>query len=81
MAAVIEDMVYLSFDGVDTKRMSGSSMTQVCRTMPSDSDREIANLRAIRDDYPKMVVTMDRYGSDNLDGIRIIPLDKFLQSR
>ena len=54
---------------------------QVCRTMPSDSDREIANLRAIRDDYPKMVVTMDRYGSDNLDGIRIIPLDKFLQSR
>ena len=54
---------------------------QVCRTMPSDSDREIANLRAIGDNYPKMVVTMDRYGSDNLDGIRIIPLDKFLQSR
>lgn len=34
VAAIIEDMVYLSFDGVDTKRMSGSSMTQVCRTMP-----------------------------------------------
>ena len=51
---------------------------QVCRTMPSASDREVANLRSIRDSYPKVVVTLDRYGSDNLDGIRIIPLERFL---
>ena len=51
---------------------------QVCRAMPSSSDREIANLRAIKDSYPKMVVTLDRYGSDNLGGIRIIPLGRFL---
>ena len=51
---------------------------QVCRTMPSASDREVANLRSIRDSYPKVVVTLDRYGSDNIDGIRIIPLERFL---
>ena len=51
---------------------------QVCRSMPSASDREIANLKAIRDDYQKVVVTLDKYGIDNVDGIRIIPLDRFL---
>lgn len=51
---------------------------QVCRNMPTASDREIANLKAIRDDYPKIVVTLDKYGIDNVDGIRIIPLNRFL---
>ncbi len=51
---------------------------QVCRTMPSSSEKEIANLRAIKDDYPKLVITLDRYSSDNQNGIRIVPLEKFL---
>ena len=54
---------------------------QVCRSMPASSDREISNLRSIKDDYPKMVITLDKYSSDNLDGIRIIPLERFLLER
>ncbi len=53
---------------------------QVCRTMPEKSDREVENLRTIRDAYPKIVVTLDEYSSDNLEGIRIIPLSAFLLS-
>lgn len=51
---------------------------QVCRTIPDASDREICNLRMIRDDYPKMVITLDSFASDNLDGIKIVPLERFL---
>lgn len=65
-------------DFVAEKRGMERIYVQVCLTMPSSSDREIANLRAIGDDYPKMVITLDKYGSDNFDGIRIIPLDRFL---
>ena len=65
-------------DFVAEKRGMERMYVQVCLTMPSSSDREIANLRAIGDDYPKMVITLDKYGSDNFDGIRIIPLDRFL---
>ena len=65
-------------DFVAEKRGMERMYVQVCLTTPSSSDREIANLRAIGDDYPKMVITLDKYGSDNFDGIRIIPLDRFL---
>lgn len=65
-------------DFVAEKRGMERMYVQVYLTMPSSSDREIANLRAIGDDYPKMVITLDKYGSDNFDGIRIIPLDRFL---
>ena len=65
-------------DFVAEKRGMERMYVQVCLTMPSSSDREIANLRAIGDDYPKMVITLDKYGSDNFDGIRVIPLDRFL---
>ena len=51
---------------------------QVCRTMPESSDREISNLKAIKDNYPKLVIVLDDYASDNFDGIRIIPLASFL---
>lgn len=34
--------------------------------------RELAPLKAIRDNYPKTVVTFDRYPYSNIDGIRII---------
>ena len=34
---------------------------QVCRQLPEESDREIANLLAIKDHYPKYVVTLDEF--------------------
>lgn len=51
---------------------------QVCRNMPSGSDREIANLMEIKDHYPKYVVTMDDLATGNVDGIRIVHLAEFL---
>ncbi|MBP5156523.1 MAG: ATP-binding protein, partial [Treponema sp.] len=52
---------------------------QVCRTLPDDSDRELGNLRAIKDSYPKYVVTLDELvaGTDD-SGIRIVHLKDFL---
>jgi predicted AAA+ superfamily ATPase len=40
----------------------------------------IAGLRryAIKDNYPKFVVTMDDFGSDNVDGVKHKNLEEFL---
>lgn len=51
---------------------------QVCRTLPEDSDRETANLKAIKDNYPKYVVTMDSSVTGNDEGINIIHIIDFL---
>ncbi len=53
---------------------------QVCRQLPEESDREIANLLEIRDHYPKYVVTLDQFAGGNIDGIKIIHLADFLLS-
>ncbi len=51
---------------------------QVCRNLPDDSDREIANLLEIRDHYPKYIVTLDDLATGNVDGIKIVHLADFL---
>lgn len=51
---------------------------QVCRTLPEDSDRELDNLKLIRDNYPKYVVTMDSSVCGNEDGIKIVHIKDFL---
>lgn len=51
---------------------------QVCRQLPKESDREIANLMGINDHYPKFVVTLDDYASGNINGIQIVHLADFL---
>ncbi len=51
---------------------------QVCKELPKDSDGEIANLLEIKDNYPKMVVTLDDYASGNINGIKIVHLANFL---
>lgn len=51
---------------------------QVCRKLPEESDREIANLLEIKDHYPKYVVTMDELATGNVDGVKIIHLADFL---
>ena len=53
---------------------------QVCRRLPEESDREIANLLEIRDHYPKYVVTLDELASGNVNGVKIIHLADFLLS-
>ena len=51
---------------------------QVCRNLPEESDREIANLLEIRDHYPKYVVTLDELATGNINGVKIVHLADFL---
>jgi len=51
---------------------------QVCRRLPEESDREIANLLEIKDNYPKYVVTLDEFAIGNVSGVKIIHLADFL---
>ena len=53
---------------------------QVCRNMPDESDREIANLLEIKDHYPKYVVTLDELASGNINGVKIVHMADFLLS-
>lgn len=51
---------------------------QVCRNLPEESDREVANLLEIKDHYPKYVVTLDELAAGNINGVRIVHLADFL---
>ena len=51
---------------------------QVCRNLPEGSDREVANLLEIKDNYPKYVVTMDELVTGNVNGVKIVHLADFL---
>lgn len=51
---------------------------QVCKELPKESDREIENLMEIKDNYPKLVVTLDDYACGNINGIKIVHLIDFL---
>lgn len=53
---------------------------QVCRNLPEESDRKIANLLEIKDHYPKYVVTLDELAGGNINGVRIVHLADFLLS-
>jgi len=53
---------------------------QVCRNMPEESDREVANLLKIKDNYPKYVVTLDEFATGNVNGVKIVHLADFLLS-
>lgn len=41
-------------------------------------EREFGNLQKIKDNYPKMVVTMDTFSGNSMDGIRALSLRDFL---
>ena len=53
---------------------------QVCRNLPEESDREVANLLEIKDHYPKYVVTLDELAAGNINGVKIMYLADFLLS-
>ena len=54
---------------------------QVCRKLLEESDREIANLLAIKDHYSKYVVTLDELATGNVNGVKIVQLVDFLLSQ
>lgn len=94
IAAMLENIVYFELRRRDYEVYIGKNGTkeidfvavrrderiyiQVCRTLPEQSDREVANLLEIKDHYPKYVVTLDELASGNINGIRIIHLADFL---
>lgn len=41
-------------------------------------DREFGNLLAIKDNYPKIVITMDEIEGASFEGIKQVPIRKFL---
>lgn len=41
-------------------------------------EREQEPIRKVRDNYPKTIVTLERYPYDNIDGIRIVDAIRFL---
>ncbi|MFR1518776.1 MAG: ATP-binding protein [Clostridia bacterium] len=53
---------------------------QVCRRLPEESDREIANLLEMKDHYPKYVVTLDELAAGNINGVKFVHLADFLLS-
>ena len=96
IAAMLENIVYFELrrrgydvyigknaakeiDFVATRR-DERLYVQVCRRLPEESDREIANLLEIRDHYPKYVVTLDELATGNVDGVKIMHLADFLLS-
>lgn len=46
---------------------------------PKTHEREFGNLLAIKDNYPKMVITMDELEGGSYEGIKQIPIRKFLK--
>ena len=54
---------------------------QVCRNLPEESDREVANLLEIKDHYSKYVVTLVELAAGNINGVKIMHLTDFLLSK
>ncbi len=94
IAASLENIVYLElrrrgykvYVGKDSNkeidfvavRRDEKVYVQVCRQLPTESDREIANLLEIKDHYPKYVVCMDRLASGNENGVKLVHISDFL---
>lgn len=94
VAAMIENIVYFELlrkgyevyiGKNDTKEIDFVAVrrderiyVQVCRNLPEESDREVANLLEIKDHYPKYVVTVDELAKGNINGIKIVYLADFL---
>ena len=96
VAAMLENIVYFELrrkgydvyiGKKDTKEIDFVAVcrderiyVQVCRNLPEESDREVANLLEIKDHYPKYVVTLDELAGGNVNGVKITHLADFLLS-
>lgn len=94
VAAMLENIVYFELrrKGYDVyigknetkeidfvaERRDERIYVQVCRNLPEESDREVANLLELRDHYPKYVVTLDELAAGNINGVKIVHLADFL---
>lgn len=51
---------------------------QVCRNLPDNDEWEIENLKEIKDNFPKYVLTTDKMDVGTIDGIKIMLLSDWL---
>lgn len=60
--------------------MGRPSYYQVCLDMSDAAtvEREVRSLKALDDNYPKTIVTYDRYVLDDIDGIRVVGIVDWL---
>lgn len=56
------------------------SYYQVCLSLmdPNVMEREVRSLKAIGDNYPKTILTYDRFVTDDIDGIRVVNIVDWL---
>lgn len=61
----------------------GTAYYQVTMSIidPATRERELRSLKAIADNYPKTIVTMDRYPIDDIEGTRIVNIVDFLMEQ
>lgn len=94
LASMMENIVYFELLRRDYKVNIGKNHTkeidfvatradqrvyvQVCRQLPEDSNQEIGNLLEIKNQYPKIIVTLNDLDVGNVNGVRIIHLADFL---
>lgn len=54
---------------------------QVCKNLENDStlQREIKSLLAVKDNYPKYIITYDKYPKSDISGIKVINILDYLQ--
>ena len=62
--------------------MGGLTYYQVTADMTSEStfEREMRPLREIKDNYEKIVLTLERYTPENYDGIKVINVIDWLSA-
>ena len=56
------------------------SYYQVCMNICDEStrERELKPFRSVRDNYPKTIITYDRFPLNDIDGIKVVPLSEWL---
>ena len=54
---------------------------QVCKNLENNStlEREIKSLLAVKDNYPKTIITFDKYPNSDIRGIKVINIIDFLR--